>query len=95
MGIEASELVTPLVGAIQAAFSVLLTIAFGVIAAQCNLLSTSAAKEISKLCVRMFLPALLIYKIGSNMNSETSVRYVPILSELSPINLVSPQILTS
>jgi len=79
MGIEVSELVVPFVGALQAAFSVLLTIAFGVIAAQCNLLSTGAAKEVSKLCVRMFLPALLIYKIGSNLHQDTGVRYIPIL----------------
>lgn len=80
MAIDASEIIVPFVGAIQAAFSVLLTIGFGVVAAQCNLLSTSAAKEVSKLCVRMFLPALLIYKIGSNLHSDTGVRYVPILS---------------
>ena len=68
-------------GAIQASFSVLLTIVFGVVAAQCNLLSVGAAKEVSKLCVRMFLPALLIYKIGSNLHKDTGVRYVPLLSK--------------
>jgi hypothetical protein len=81
MGIEISELLVPFAGAIQAAFSVLLTIAFGVVAAQCNLLSTNAAKEVSKLCVRMFLPALLIYKIGSNLHQGTAIRYVPLLSK--------------
>jgi len=81
MGVDAAELLVPFAGAIQAAFSVLLTIAFGVIAAQCNLLSVNAAKELSKLCVRMFLPALLIYKIGSNLHQETGVRYIPILSK--------------
>lgn len=80
MGVDTSELIVPFLGAIQAAFSVLLTIVFGVIAAQCNLLSVNAAKEVSKLCVRMFLPALLIYKIGSNLHQDTGVRYVPILS---------------
>ncbi|EAT76208.1 hypothetical protein HBH56_241370 [Parastagonospora nodorum] len=79
MGIDASELLVPFAGAIQASFSVLLTIVFGVVAAQCNLLSTNAAKEVSKLCVRMFLPALLIYKIGSNLHQGTAVRYVPLL----------------
>ena len=81
MGLDVSELLVPFSGAIQASFSVLLTILFGVIAAQCNLLSVNAAKEVSKLCVRMFLPALLIYKIGSNLHQETAVRYVPVLSE--------------
>jgi hypothetical protein len=80
MGVDASELLVPFAGAIQASFSVLLTIAFGVIAAQCNLLSTNAAKEVSKLCVRMFLPALLIFKIGSNLHQGTAVRYIPVLS---------------
>ncbi|KAB2107385.1 hypothetical protein AG0111_0g4058 [Alternaria gaisen] len=79
MGVAAGELTVPFTGAIQAAFSVLLTIAFGVVAAQCNLLSPKAAKEVSKLCVRMFLPALLIYKIGSNLHQDTCVRYVPVL----------------
>lgn len=81
MGVAAGELIVPFTGAIQAAFSVLLTIAFGVVAAQCNLLSPNAAKEVSKLCVRMFLPALLIYKIGSNLHQDTGVRYVPVLSK--------------
>ncbi|CAN9237685.1 unnamed protein product [Alternaria alternata] len=44
-----------------------------------QLLSPKAAKEVSKLCVRMFLPALLIYKIGSNLHQDTGVRYVPVL----------------
>ena len=81
MGVDSSELIVPFTGAIQAAFSVLLTIAFGVVAAQCNLLGTKAAQEVSKLCVRMFLPALLIYKIGSNLHQDTAMRYVPILSK--------------
>jgi len=82
MGVNASELLVPFSGAIQASISVLLTIVFGVVAAQCNLLSVNAAKELSKLCVRMFLPALLIYKIGSNLDLDTGVRYVPVLSKL-------------
>jgi predicted permease len=86
MGVAAGELIVPFTGAIQAAFSVLLTIAFGVVAAQCNLLSPNAAKEVSKLCVRMFLPALLIYKIGSNLHQDTGVRYVPVLRKYSPRN---------
>ncbi|KAE8856978.1 hypothetical protein PTNB29_08045 [Pyrenophora teres f. teres] len=79
MGVTVSELLPPFTGAIQASISVLLTIGFGVAAAQCNLLSPIAAKEVSKLCVRMFLPALLIYKIGSNLHQDTGVRYVPVL----------------
>ena len=85
MGIDISELIVPFTGALQAAISVLLTIGFGVVAAQCNLLTPSAAKEVSKLCVRMFLPALLIYKIGSNLHQDTAVRYIPILSKFDAL----------
>ncbi|KAF2125975.1 hypothetical protein P153DRAFT_346728 [Dothidotthia symphoricarpi CBS 119687] len=89
MGVDASELLVPFLGSIQAAFSVLLTIFFGVVAAQCNLLSVKAAKEVSGLCVRMFLPALLIYKIGSNLHSGTAIRYVPLLIWSITYTLVS------
>jgi hypothetical protein len=80
----------PFTGAIEAAVSVLLTIVFGVVAAQCNLLSPTAAKEVSRLCVRMFLPALLIYKIGDNLTLDTGVRYVPIVGmpSVCPINIL-------
>lgn len=92
MGVSAAELIVPFSGSIQAAVSVLLTIALGVLAAQCNLLSKNAAKEVSRLCVRMFLPALLIYKIGSNLHAGTAGRYLPILSKsiaLSSIGLTA------
>jgi predicted permease len=79
MAMDASELVVPLVGALQASISVLITIFFGVLTAQFNLLSVGAAKEVSRACVRMFLPALLIYKLGSNLNKDTGILYLPIL----------------
>jgi len=80
---SAAELAIPFVGAIQAAVSVLLTIFYGVLAAQYNLLSGKAAKEVSNLCVRMFLPALLIYKVGSELQQGTAIRYVPILRKFT------------
>lgn len=78
---SASELAIPFVGALQAAVSVLLTIFYGVLAAQFNLLSGKAAKEVSGLCVRMLLPTLLIYKVGNELQQGTALRYVPILSK--------------
>ena len=77
-----SEIVTSFLGALQASLSVLLTICYGVIAAQLNLLSDSSAKDISQICVRMFLPALLITNVGSQLHADTAIRYVPILSKL-------------
>ncbi|KAF2106881.1 auxin efflux carrier [Lophiotrema nucula] len=89
MGVNSSELFIPFLGAIQAAISVLLTIFYGVLTAQFNLLSTNAAKEVSRTCVRMFLPALLIYKVGSELQQDTFMRYIPILIWALVYNLIS------
>ncbi|TKA66763.1 hypothetical protein B0A55_09654 [Friedmanniomyces simplex] len=79
MGSSSSSVVVPFLGALQASLSVLLTIAAGVLAAQTNLLSEKSSKEISKLCVRLFLPALLIVNVGSQLHLDTGIRYVPII----------------
>ncbi len=71
---------TSFLGALQASLSVLLTIGYGVIAAQFDLLKGPATKQISRLCVRLFLPALLITNVGSQLHADTGIRYVPILS---------------
>lgn len=68
---EAKNILVPLLGAVQASVAVLLTIAFGVVAAQFNLLTQASAKDISKACVRLFLPALLIVNVGSQMSLDT------------------------
>lgn len=74
-----SSLLTSFLGALQASLSVLLTIGYGVIAAQYGLLKGSSAKDISKICVKMFLPALLITNVGSQLHADTAMRYVPVL----------------
>nr|KAK5438417.1 hypothetical protein LTR18_008939 [Exophiala xenobiotica] len=66
-------------GAIQACLSILLVIFYGVLATQFKLLDGPSAKKISKVCVRMFLPALLITKVGSELHADTGTRYIPIL----------------
>jgi auxin efflux carrier family protein len=76
--------------AFQASLSVILTIFYGVLASQFNLLDKSAGKAISKVCVRMFLPALLITKVGSELHLDTATRYIPILSR--PLASVSQRI---
>lgn len=73
------SIATSFLGAVQASVAVLLTISYGAIAAQFKLVSESSAKEISKACVRMFLPALLIYNVGSQLHYDTGIRYVPVL----------------
>ena len=79
-----SSLAASFLGALQASLSVLLTIGYGVVAAQFNLLKGSNTSDISKTCVRLFLPALLITNVGSELHLDTATRYVPILSRRSP-----------
>ena len=66
-----SDLVVPFLGALQASVAVLLTISYGVVAAQFNLISESSAKDVSKACVRLFLPALLITNVGAQLHLDT------------------------
>lgn len=76
-----NELVNSFLGALQASLSVLLVIFYGVVAAQLDLLKPSSTKQINTLCVRMFLPALLITNVGSQLHADTGIRYVPILGK--------------
>ncbi|OCT53156.1 auxin efflux carrier superfamily [Cladophialophora carrionii] len=62
--------------AIQASLSVLLVIFYGGVAAHLKLLNGANTKAISKICVRMFLPALLIVDIGSQLHSGSANRYL-------------------
>ncbi|CAG8978219.1 hypothetical protein HYALB_00011800 [Hymenoscyphus albidus] len=72
-------LLNSFLAAIQASLSVLLVISYGAIAARFKLLDSSSTKSISKICVKMFLPALLLTKIGSELHVESAHRYVIIL----------------
>jgi len=65
--------------AIQASLSVLLVISYGGLAAWLGLLNHANTKAISKICVRMFLPALLFTKIGSELHAGSASRYLVIL----------------
>ena len=85
-----NELLTSFLGAIQASLSVLLVISYGVIAAQFDILKGNSTKQISTLCVRMFLPALLISNVGSQLHADTGIRYIPILSKSRYASLPLP-----
>lgn len=67
------------VAAIQASLSVLLVISYGAVAARLGLLNASNSKAISKICVKMFLPALLLVQIGSELHPGSANRYFVIL----------------
>lgn len=71
MAEDAQSILVPFLSALQASIAVLLTIFAGVVAAQFNLLSESSSKDISKVCVKLFMPALLIVNVGSQLHVET------------------------
>lgn len=77
-----SGILPSFLGALQASLAVLLTISYGVVASRLNILKESSSRDISKMCVRLFLPALLISNVGSELHADTAFRYVPVLSKL-------------
>jgi auxin efflux carrier family protein len=74
-----SGLLSSFVAAVQASLSVLLVISYGGIAAKLGLLNSSNGKAISKICVKMFLPALLLVQIGTELHAGSIHRYLVIL----------------
>jgi len=77
-----APLIVSFIGALQASLSVLLTLAYGLIAARYRLLKESSAKDVSKLCVNMFLPMLIVTNVGSQIDLNTLKRYYPIMCAL-------------
>jgi len=75
----ASTILTSFSGALQASLSVLLVIFYGVIAAQFGLLDNASAKKVSQVSVKLFLPFLLITKVGKELNLQNVVNYAPIV----------------
>ncbi|KAF9009476.1 hypothetical protein BDQ17DRAFT_1397775 [Cyathus striatus] len=75
-----SAIATSLLGALQASFSVLLTLSFGVFAAHVGMIDGSTASNISSLCRNLFLPALLITNIGEQLTSQNVTNYLPIFA---------------
>lgn len=76
----ASSFLYTLAGAIQASLSVLLVIFYGVLAAQYGLLDSESAKRISHISVKLFLPFLLITKVGKELNVEIAINCIPVIA---------------
>ena len=76
---EQSSTLVSFLGALQASLAVLLTISYGLVAARWKLINDKTARDISKTCIRLFLPALLITNIGSQLHYDTASKYIPIL----------------
>lgn len=83
----ASDILVSFLGAIQASVSVLLTIFVGVIGTQYDLLTPEAAKRISRMCVEIFLPCLLIVNLGSELHLDMAWNYIPILGDFNYLML--------
>ncbi|KAH8702014.1 auxin efflux carrier superfamily [Talaromyces proteolyticus] len=71
-------LVPPFLGALQACTSVLLTLFYGLVTRQANIIHEQTINDMSGLCVKLFLPALIMVKLGSELHLETALNYVPV-----------------
>lgn len=74
-----SAVLASFIGALQASVSVLITLSYGLIAARLGMVHEVTARDISSLCRNVFLPALLITDIGSQLSIHSVPNYVPIL----------------
>ncbi|KAH8812677.1 auxin efflux carrier [Xylogone sp. PMI_703] len=86
---SSNSLLNTFVAAIQASLSVLLVVSYGALAVRFKLLDNDTAKNISKLCVRIFLPALLFTQIGNELHTGSAHRYLVILVWALLCHLVS------
>lgn len=76
----ANSLLATFLAAGQASSSVLLVAFYGILAAELNILDAPATKRISALCVRILLPALLLTRIGSELEYGTWTNYIPVFT---------------
>lgn len=72
-------LISTFVAAAQASLSVLLVISYGGLAARLGLLYSDDSKVISKISVKLFLPALLFVAIGSDLGPTSAHCYLIVL----------------
>ncbi|KAH8827951.1 hypothetical protein DL96DRAFT_1128072 [Flagelloscypha sp. PMI_526] len=75
-----SSLITSIIGAFQASLSVLVVVFYGVLLSHFHVVSPMGAKEVSKACVRVFLPALLIYDLGNQLHKGNTSNYAIIIA---------------
>ncbi|KAG8884986.1 hypothetical protein FRB98_002074 [Tulasnella sp. 332] len=68
-------------GGLEASLSVLLTLGYGVAAARFGLISPVAMKDASRLCNKLFLPALLFVNVGSQLTGDNLDKYWPVLCQ--------------
>ncbi|RAK81373.1 Auxin Efflux Carrier superfamily [Aspergillus fijiensis CBS 313.89] len=79
MSVSFQDLGTSFLGAFQACVSVLLTLAYGVIARYAGFVSETSIKDVSGLGIKLFFPALMVVNLGSNLHLSSILNYLPIL----------------
>ena len=78
----AEGFVAPLLGALQACVSVLLTICYGVAAQRVQLIHKGSIEDMAALGVKVLLPALTLVHLGEQLHAGNVINYVPVLGEL-------------
>lgn len=69
----------PLLGALQACVSVLLTICYGLAAQRLQFIRKPAIDDMAALGVKIFLPALIFVSLGEQLHAGNLINYVPVL----------------
>ncbi|RJE24340.1 Auxin Efflux Carrier superfamily [Aspergillus sclerotialis] len=72
--------IAPLIGALQACVSVLLTMSYGVLARRLKLIREQSINDMGALGVKLFLPALLIINLGKQLHLGSAMNYLPVLA---------------
>lgn len=76
---SSNGILEPFLGALQACVSVLFTLFWGLVARRMKLLKEQSIKDLSGLGVRVFLPALIVVNLGSQLHLDTALDYIPVL----------------
>lgn len=76
--------IPPLIGALQACVSVLLTMSYGVLARRLKLIQEQSINDMGALGVKLFLPALLIINLGKQLHLGSAMNYLPVLGITLP-----------
>ena len=67
-------------GCLEASLAVLFTIAFGSLTARTGFMSSSLARDMTKLGSRVLLPALIVTSIGAHLDAHELHELVPLLA---------------
>lgn len=74
--------IVPLLGALQACVSVLLTMGYGAIAQRLRLIQKSSIDDIAGLGMKLLLPALIVVHLGEQLELGNAGNYGPVLGSL-------------